>query len=89
MPKPGEGEKLGVERTGTRARIVADLPAGEYVLDAFARMPEGDASYGFPLVVKRDAAAAGKAPLGPRTPRPSDLAGTSPCSKGWSARRTH
>jgi len=62
VPNYGRGEKLGVERTGTRARIVADLPTGEYVLDAFARMPEGDASYGFRLVVERGDAAAGKGP---------------------------
>ncbi len=32
-------EDLRVRRSGTRARIVADLPPGEYVLDVFARMP--------------------------------------------------
>lgn len=48
----GGGRDLRVRRSGTRARIVADLPPGEYVLDAFARMPGGDASYGFHLVVE-------------------------------------
>lgn len=48
-PSKGGGAKdLRVRRSGTRARIFADLPAGEYVLDVFARMPQGDASYGFP-----------------------------------------
>jgi hypothetical protein len=45
-------EDLRVRRSGTRARIVADLPPGEYVLDVFARMPQGDASYGFRLILK-------------------------------------
>jgi len=53
MPSKGGGAKdLRVRRSGTRARIAADLPAGEYVLDARARMPEGDASYGFRLILK-------------------------------------
>jgi hypothetical protein len=48
---------LRVHRSGTRARFVADLPAGAYVLNAFARMPEGDASYGFRLILEaRDTA---------------------------------
>ena len=56
-PSWRKGEDLRVRRSGTRARIVADLPPGEYVLDVFARMPEGDASYGFRLILKpRDAA---------------------------------
>ena len=49
-PSRGGGAKdLPVRRSGPRARIVADLPPGEYVLDVFARMPRGDASYGFRL----------------------------------------
>jgi hypothetical protein len=52
-PARGAGRKdLPVRRSGTRARIVADLPAGEYVLDVFARMPQGDASYGFRLILE-------------------------------------
>ncbi len=52
-PARGGGAKdLPARRSGTRARIVADLPAGEYVLDVFARMPQGDASYGFRLILK-------------------------------------
>jgi hypothetical protein len=45
-------EDLRVRRSGTRARIVADLLPGEYVLDVFARMPQGDASYEFRLILK-------------------------------------
>ena len=48
----GGAKQLPVRRSGTRARIVADLPPGEYVLDVFARMPQGDASYGFRLVLE-------------------------------------
>jgi len=63
MPSRGGGaEVLEVRRSGTRARIVADLPAGECVLDARARMPEGDASHGFRLTVKEPGAAAGGSP---------------------------
>lgn len=47
----GQGS-LKTRLSGTRARIFADLPPGEYVLDAFATMPEGDVSYSFGLVVK-------------------------------------
>ena len=52
-PYSGGGTKdLPVRRSGTRSRIVADLPPGEYVLDVFARMPQGDASYGFRLILE-------------------------------------
>ncbi|HEV2745391.1 MAG TPA: hypothetical protein VGV91_19710 [Rubrobacter sp.] len=51
-PSWRKGEDLRVRRSGTRARIVADLPPGEYVLDVFARMPQGDASYGFRLILE-------------------------------------
>src|SRR5918997_241765 len=51
-PSSRKGDDLRVRRSGTRARIVADLPPGEYVLDVFARMPEGDASYGFRLILE-------------------------------------
>ena len=50
--RSGGAKDLPVRRSGTRARIVADLPAGQYVLDAFARMPRGDASYGFRLILE-------------------------------------
>ncbi len=60
MPsRGGEAKNLEVRRSGTQARIVADLPAGEYVLEAFARMPEGDAFYGFRLTVKERGTAVG------------------------------
>ncbi len=41
LPPPWRkgAEDLRVRRSGARARIVADLPPGEYVLDVFARMP--------------------------------------------------
>lgn len=56
----GKKEQPEVRRSGDRARIDADLPAGEYVLDMRARMPEGDASYGFHVVVEaREAAGNG------------------------------
>ena len=63
-PYRGDGgaKDLRVRRSGTRARVVADLPAGEYVLETFARMPEGDASYGFRLTLKEPDAAAGGSP---------------------------
>jgi hypothetical protein len=50
--RSGGAEHLPVRRSGPRARIVADLPPGEYVLDVFARMPQGDASYGFRLILE-------------------------------------
>ena len=63
-PYRGDGgaKSLNVRRSGTRASIAADLPAGEYVLDAFATMPEGDASYGFRLTVREPGTAAGDPP---------------------------
>ena len=52
-PSRGGGARdLPVPRSGPRARIAADLPPGEYVLDFFARMPQGDASYGFRLILE-------------------------------------
>ena len=48
----GEGEQPEVRRSGDRAQIFQRLPAGEYVLDVRVRMPEGDASYGFHLIVE-------------------------------------
>ena len=58
----GKEEQPEVRRFGNRARITARLPAGEYVIDARAGMPEGDASYGFRLVVEPEDAASGAAP---------------------------
>lgn len=44
--------KLRTSRSGNRARIVADLPAGDYAVVALAKMPQGDAYYGFRVVVE-------------------------------------
>jgi hypothetical protein len=42
-----KAQELRAERRGDRAEIPAELPAGEYVLQIFVRVPEGDASYYF------------------------------------------
>lgn len=54
---PG-GEPAGPSRPlatggsgGGRVTIPAELPAGNYVVDVFVRVPEGDASYYFRVVV--------------------------------------
>lgn len=47
-----ERVRLQTRRSGNRARINADLPAGQYAVEAFARFPEGDAFYGFHVVVE-------------------------------------
>ena len=55
---PDEGSKgsqtvrLQSHRSGNRARIVADLAAGEYAVAVFVRVPQGDALYGFRVVVE-------------------------------------
>ena len=48
----GKGTELPARRTENRAQITAELPAGRYVVDVFATMPEGDASYGFLIAVE-------------------------------------
>lgn len=48
----GKGDQPKARRSGTRASIATDLPAGEYVFDVRAGMPEGDASYGFHIFVE-------------------------------------
>ena len=48
----GRAHDLRTRLSGTRARIVADLPAGGYVVEALATMPEGDATYAFGLLVE-------------------------------------
>ena len=54
----GEGNKgddairLHTHLSGSRAHIATDLPAGRYAVEAFARFPEGDAFYGFRVVVE-------------------------------------
>ncbi len=47
-----ERVRLQTRRSENRARINADLPAGEYAVEAFPRFPEGDAFYGFRVVVE-------------------------------------
>ncbi|MDQ4128014.1 MAG: hypothetical protein M3151_08730 [Actinomycetota bacterium] len=44
--------RLQTRRSENRARIDAELPAGEYAVEAFARFPGGDAFYGFHVVVE-------------------------------------
>jgi hypothetical protein len=44
--------RLQTHRFGNRAHVAPELPAGEYVIAAFARMPQGDALYGFRVVVE-------------------------------------
>jgi hypothetical protein len=48
----GKGTELPTRRSGNQARITAELPAGRFVVDVFATMPEGDASYGFLIAVE-------------------------------------
>ncbi len=48
-------ERLSVRREGGRTEIPAALPAGEYLIDVFVRIPEGDATYYFRVVVEPDA----------------------------------
>lgn len=55
---PNEGSKedrtirLQIHRFGDQAHVVAELPAGKYVVAAFVRVPQGDAVYGFRVVVE-------------------------------------
>ena len=55
--KPGDPlpERLPARREGGRTEIPAALPAGEYLIDVFVRIPEGDAKYYFRVVVEPDA----------------------------------
>ena len=39
-------------QTGNQVRITVGLPVGRYVVDVFATMPLGDASYGFLVAVE-------------------------------------
>ncbi len=48
----GKGTELPARRSGNRAQISAELPAGRYVVDVFATMPGGDAAYGFLIAVE-------------------------------------
>jgi len=55
---PNEGSeghtatRLHIHRVENRAHVAAVLPAGEYVVAAFVRVPQGDAVYGFRVVVE-------------------------------------
>ncbi len=55
---PNEGSKedrtirLQIHRFGDQAHVTAELPAGKYVVAAFVRVPQGDAVYGFRVVVE-------------------------------------
>ena len=55
---PNEGSernatiRLQTHRFGNRAHVAAELPAGEYAVAAFVRVPQGDAVYGFRVVVE-------------------------------------
>jgi hypothetical protein len=44
--------RLQIHRFGTRAHVAAELPVGKYVVAAFIRGPQGDAVYGFHVVVE-------------------------------------
>jgi hypothetical protein len=48
----GKGTELPARQSGNRAQFTAELPAGKFVVDVFATMPEGDASYGFLIAVE-------------------------------------
>jgi len=48
----GNGTKLPARHSGNQVEITAELPAGRYVVDVFARVPEGDVSYGFLIAVE-------------------------------------
>jgi hypothetical protein len=55
---PDEGSKgyqeirLQSSRSGNRARVAAELPAGKYIVAVFVKVPQGDALYGFRVVVE-------------------------------------
>ena len=53
----GPSRRLNIGGSGGRVPILAELPAGDYVVDVFVRVPEGDASYYFRVIVERDGAA--------------------------------
>jgi hypothetical protein len=48
----GKGTELPVHQTCNQARITVGLPVGRYVVDVFATIPQGDASYGFLVAVE-------------------------------------
>jgi hypothetical protein len=44
--------RLQFHRSGDQAHVAAGVPAGRYVVAAFVRVPQGDAQYGFHVVVE-------------------------------------
>jgi hypothetical protein len=50
-----EAEHLQTRRSGDQTEIPAALPAGEYVVDVFVTVAEGDASYSFRDAVEGEA----------------------------------
>jgi hypothetical protein len=48
----GKGTGLPARKSGNQVQITAKLPADRYVVDVFATMPQGDASYGFLIAVE-------------------------------------
>jgi hypothetical protein len=44
--------RLQIHRFGDGAHVAAELPAGKYVVAASVRVPQGDAQYGFHVVVE-------------------------------------
>jgi hypothetical protein len=47
-----EAEPLRIRREGDQTKLFADLPAGEYVINVFLYVPEGDVSYYFRVVTE-------------------------------------
>ena len=52
-PADSLSSPLKVDGSGGRVTIPAELPAGDYVVDVFVAVPQGDASYFFRVVVQR------------------------------------
>jgi len=52
VPTAKRGTRLPVRRSGNRACIASELPAGQYNITFFAQMPQGDAFYGFLVTVE-------------------------------------
>ena len=65
----------GGSARGGRATIPAELPAGDYVVGVFVRVPEGDASYYFDVAVEGGGAAL------PGTGDPEDRSGERPSER--------
>ena len=52
VPTAAKGTRLTLRRSGNRACVAANLPAGRYAMDFFARMPRGSAFYGFLIAIE-------------------------------------